>query len=62
MLCIKSKGVIQMNPLERKKLLKEEFKRKKQKQGKIVPFNEYGIKVNKEILQAYRKRSGGASK
>lgn len=51
-----------MNPLENKNKLREQFKKENEKKEKqkreILSFNEYGIKVNAELLKKYRKERG----
>lgn len=63
--CIKNEGGFQMNPLDHKKKLREEFNRNKNKRNiqrkEIVSFSEFGIKVDTNLLKKYREERGGVT-
>lgn len=50
-----------MNPLERKKILKAQFKKHKKEQKAILSFHECNIKVNINLLRKYRKEREGVN-
>ncbi|WP_120666359.1 hypothetical protein [Caldibacillus debilis] len=58
---INENGGLKMNPLERKKILKEQFKKRKKEQKAILSFHEFNIKVNTDLLRKYRKERGGVN-
>lgn len=55
-----------MDPLERKKALREQFKKnkklKKSQHKRVLSFSEMGLEVNADLLRAYRKERGGVDK
>lgn len=52
-----------MNPLEKKKMLKEKFKKQKEKRIKqnkeIISFKELGIQIEPETFDWYKEIIGG---
>lgn len=65
MIFLNNGGMILMNPLERKKMLKEQFenrkKRNKEEHKELKSFSEFNIHVNIELLKKFRAQRGGVN-